>query len=296
MPASASLNSTASSSSGTSEPAPLVTEFPIPLPAAPQIAAIVCDLDGVVYRGPDAVPHAIEALRSVTIPVIYATNNASRPPEVVAAHLRELGLEVTAHDVITSAQAGAAALAQDCPGATVLAVGGEGVARALAEAGLNPTRDGLAEVDAVMQGYGPDVTMADLADAAFAVRAGARWVATNTDLTIPTARGIAPGNGTLVRAVAEAAGRGPDRICGKPSPDLYIVAGERLGVSPSSILGIGDRLDTDIEGANAAGSPSLLVLTGVDDRHTAQAAPPRRRPSAIVDDLRDLAGLVPTSA
>lgn len=268
---------------------------PVALPGPEGIAALVCDLDGVVYRGQAAVPHAVEALRRVAVPIVYATNNAGRPPHVVADHLRELGLAVDDSDVLTSAQAGAAAIAARMPGATVLAVGGEGVEAALAEAGLSPTRDGRASCDAVMQGYGPQVSMADLADAAIAVQQGAWWVATNTDLTIPIDRGIAPGNGTLVRAVAQAAGRDPDRVCGKPFPDLYLVAAERLNVPAGRILGVGDRLDTDIEGANAAGSPSVLVLTGVDSRESAQRAPRHRQPSTIIDDLRDLDGLVITS-
>lgn len=265
---------------------------PVALPAPADVAAIVCDLDGVVYRGRQAVPHAVEALRRVAVPVVYATNNASRPPQLVVEHLSELGLAVGVHDVLTSAQAGAAAIAARMPGATVLAVGGEGVDEALVAAGLHPTRDGNASCDAVMQGYGPQVTMSDLADAAVAVQAGAWWVATNTDLTIPLDRGIAPANGTLVRAVAVAAGREPDRVCGKPFPDLYLVAAERLGVPPGMTIGVGDRLDTDIEGANAAGAPSVLVLTGVDSKDTADRASPHQRPSLIIDDLRDLDRLV----
>lgn len=273
-----------------------VSAGPVELPAVGEVAAIVCDLDGVVYRGREAVPHAVAVLRRVTVPIVYATNNAGRPPQVVAEHLRELGLSVDAEDVLTSAQAGAAAIAERMPGATVLAIGGEGVEAALIESGLQATRDGESTCDAVLQGYGPAVTMSDLADAAMAIQNGAWWVATNTDLTIPLARGIAPGNGTLVRAVAQAVGRDPDRVCGKPFPDLYLVAAARLGVPPHTIIGIGDRLDTDIEGANAAGSPAVLVLTGVDSRASAERAPAHQRPSLVINDLRDLDRLVLMSA
>lgn len=258
------------------------------------IEALVCDLDGVVYRGPVAIPHAVAALRAVSVPIRYATNNASRTPEAVAEHLRSLGLDVSAADVITSAQAGAAAIAERLPGARVLAVGGAGVHHALQEAGLETTSrsDG---VDAVLQGYGPEVCAADLAEAAYAVRAGAWWVATNTDTTLPNDRGLAPGNGALIRAVEMAAGRPPDRVCGKPFPDLYLVAADSLGVDPVKILAVGDRLDTDIAGANAAGMPSVLVLTGVADRDAAHTATADRQPSLIIDDLRGLHGVVPTS-
>jgi len=258
------------------------------------IEALVCDLDGVVYRGPAAVPHAVEVLRSVTVPIRYATNNASRTPDAVAEHLRSLGLDVKAADVITSAQAGAAAIAERLPGARVLAIGGEGVHHALLEAGLETTSrsDGA---DAVLQGYGSRVCAADLAEAAYAVRAGAWWVATNTDTTLPSDRGLAPGNGALIRAVELATGRSPDRVCGKPSPDLYLVASDSLGIEPARILAVGDRLDTDVEGANAAGMPSVLVLTGVADRAAVRTATPAQRPSLIIDDLRGLPGVVPTS-
>lgn len=267
---------------------------PVPLPAPEQVAGLVCDLDGVVYRGPAAVPHAVESLRSLAVPIIYATNNAARTPGVVAEHLRALGLDVDDEQIVTSAQAGAAALATRTPGARVLAVGGEGVAAALEEAGLEPSRSAEG-VAGVMQGYGPNVSMSDLAEAAYAVRDGAWWVATNTDLTIPSDRGIAPGNGTLVAAVQQAAGRGPDRVCGKPYPDLYLVAAQRLRVPVSATVGVGDRLDTDIEGANAAGAASILVLTGVHSRDDVPGAPAHQRPSLVIEDLRGLTGRIPMS-
>lgn len=258
------------------------------------IEALVCDLDGVVYRGAVAVPHAVETLRDITVPIIYATNNASRPPEVVAEQLRTLGLAVSPADVVTSAQAGARAIAARLPGARVLAIGGPGVQRALEEAGLEPRRtsDGVA---AVLQGYGPLVAAADLAEAAYAVSGGAWWVATNTDATLPSERGLAPGNGALVGAVATAVGRAPDQVCGKPFPDLYLVAAEHLGLDPARMLAVGDRLDTDIEGANAAGLPSVLVLTGVADRDAVSAAPLEQQPTLVIDDLRGLHGVVPMS-
>jgi glycerol-1-phosphatase len=258
------------------------------------IEALVCDLDGVVYRGKSAVAHAVEVLRAVSVPVVYATNNASRPPAQIAGHLRELGLAVDEGGVVTSAQAGAAAVAERLPGGRVLCVGGDGVRLALEEAGLValPTADGC---EAVLQGYGPRVRAADLAEASYAVAGGAWWVATNTDATIPDERGTAPGNGALVAAVEMAVGRPPDRVVGKPHPDLYIVAATRLGVAPERILVVGDRLDTDIQGAIAAGMLSALVLTGVDSREMAEQAPTARRPDIVMDDLRALRDAVPMS-
>lgn len=267
---------------------------PTPLPAPESVAGLVCDLDGVVYRGPLAVTHAVESLRSLSVPIVYATNNAGRRPQAVARHLGELGLDVAAEQVVTSAQAGAAAIAAAMPGARVLAVGGEGVAAALEEAGLEPTRR-AAEAAVVMQGYGPHVSMSDLAEVTYAVRDGAWWVATNLDLTIPDERGIAPGNGALVAAVQLAVGRGPDRVCGKPHPDLYLLAAQRLGVPVQRTLAVGDRLDTDIEGANAAGAASILVLTGVHSRDDVTRAPSHQQPSAVIEDLRGLGGLIAMS-
>lgn len=256
-------------------------------------AAVVCDLDGVVYRGPTAVPHAVEVLGELDVPVLYATNNASRSPSDVASHLRDLGLACTPDAVATSSQAGAWLLADRlAAGSPVLAVGGAGVSVALAEAGLRPVLPADAActpVDAVLQGYGPAVTATDLAEAAYAVEGGATWVATNTDGTLPTDRGVAPGNGSLVAAVERAVGHPPHLVAGKPAPPLYLLCAGRLDLPVDRVLAVGDRLDTDIEGAVAAGMDSLLVLTGVDDLRACLAAPPQRRPTWVAPDLRALA-------
>jgi len=255
-------------------------------------AAVVCDLDGVVYRGPTAVPHAVEVLGGLDVPVLYATNNASRSPADVATHLRDLGLACTPDAVATSSQAGAWLLGDRlAAGSPVLAVGGAGVSAALAEAGLRPVLPADARhtpVEAVLQGYGPAVTATDLAEAAYAVEGGATWVATNTDGTLPTDRGVAPGNGSLVAAVERAVGHPPHLVAGKPAPPLYQLCAGRLELPVDRVLAVGDRLDTDIEGAVAAGMDSLLVLTGVDDLRACLAAPPQRRPTWVAPDLRAL--------
>ncbi len=268
--------------------------------AAPLICGyrgVVCDLDGVVYRGEHAVPHAIESLagiRAAGLRIVYATNNASRPPAHVADHLERLGVQLDAADVVTSSQAGARRLAGELPaGATVLAVGGEGVPLALDEAGLLPIRaervldhlDRGGTIAAVLQGFGPDVSWRDLAEAALAVSAGARWVATNTDITLPIDRGIVPGNGTLVGAVRDALGVAPI-VVGKPHPPLYEAGAAVLGTSPAQTLAIGDRLDTDIEGAVNAGMDSLYVMTGVSRVREVALADASRRPTFLAVDLR----------
>ena len=259
-----------------------------------QYAAVVCDLDGVVYRGPEAVDHAVGALSALAVPIIYATNNASRPPEEVAAHLTDLGLHVTGRDVATSSQAGAEELSAQLPhGAKILAVGGAGVREALQAKGfrvVDPAQvrdDPTQRVAGVLQGYGANVTAADLAEAAYAVAAGAMWVATNTDGTLPTHRGTAPGNGTLVAAVRRAVNRDPV-VVGKPEAPLYHLCAGRLGLPTRRLLAVGDRLDTDIAGAVSAGMDSVLVLTGVDSVTSLATAPRALRPTYLVEDLRAL--------
>ncbi|KGN36120.1 HAD-IIA family hydrolase [Knoellia subterranea] len=251
--------------------------------------AFICDLDGVVYRGEPAVPHAVESLTAAAKPVQFATNNASRPPAEVADHLRSLGLDIADADVATSSQAAAWVLTRHLePGAAVLAIGGEGVATALRDRGFRPVFSASDEPAAVVQGYGPQVTATDLAQAAYAIQRGALWLATNTDHTLPTADGYAPGNGALVLAVGAAVGRGPELVAGKPDEPLYLMCAERLGVAPDRVLAIGDRLETDIQGAHMAGMDSLLVMTGVHDIRDALMAPAESRPTWVAADLRAL--------
>lgn len=259
-----------------------------------QFKAVVCDLDGVVYAGPTAIDHAVVSLNAVVEagrPVVFATNNASRPPQAVSEHLNELGLHATLADVLNSSMAGAYVLAKQLPSqAKVLAVGGIGVSDALTEAGLTAVSaepGAASSVEAVLQGYGPNVTASQLAEAAYAVQKGAVWVATNTDRTLPTDRGVAPGNGTLVSAVETAVGTEP-LVVGKPTSTMYDIAVERLALEPQDVVGIGDRLETDIEGANRAGCASVLVLTGVHGYVDAVAAEEIQRPQYVIDDLREL--------
>jgi HAD superfamily hydrolase (TIGR01450 family) len=266
-------------------------------PLAELYDAALLDLDGVVYRSDAVVPHAaaaIDAARATGMRVAYITNNAARPPDAIAAQLRTLGIKAEPDDVVTSAQAAAHLVADRVPaGSAVLVVGGAGIIAALAERGLQPVRSLDDGPVAVVQGYAPDVDWWQLAEGSYAVNAGLLWVATNTDLTIPTARGIAPGNGTLVRAVQAATRRQP-LVAGKPELPLHREAVARTGAHDPLV--VGDRLDTDIEGAVKAGSPSLLVLTGVTDPAALLAAPPEQRPSYLAADLRGLLAAHPEIA
>jgi glycerol-1-phosphatase len=257
--------------------------------------ALLLDLDGVVYVGPTAVRHAVDVLTDVRrrgVVTAYVTNNAARPPATVAAHLRSFGLEVADHDVVTSAQAGAREVASRVSsGSRVLCVGGPGVEDAVRRRGLVPVRSAEDAPAAVLMGYGPDVSWRELAEASYAVGAGAVFVATNTDLSIPTDRGIAPGKGTLVAAVESATGRSPV-VAGKPYPPLIRESVERVGAGRPLI--VGDRLDTDIEAGHRSEIDSLLVLTGVTEVEELLHAPVHRRPTYVAADLRGL--LLPTRA
>ncbi len=263
------------------------------------VDVILADLDGVVYAGAGALPHAVDSLNRARAgrALGYITNNASRTDASVAAHLTQLGLSTAPSDVVTSPQAAMRLLAQlITPGATVLVVGGEGLVVEVEKAGFRVTRSADDAPAAVVQGFAPDVGWAQLAEAAFALKVpedegGIPWIATNTDWTIPQSRGVAPGNGTLVSAVHTAVGR-LATVAGKPEVPIFEEAVTRFGARHPLFLG--DRLDTDILGANRAGIPSALVLTGIDRPKHVLAAPASSQPTYILGDLRELHEPYPT--
>lgn len=256
------------------------------------VEVVLADLDGVIYRGPAAIEYAVESINALppTIRTGYLTNNASRADATVAAHLSELGLSVAPADVVTSPQAAMTLLEGLVPrGSTILVVGGEGLTVELERRGFVVTRTAEDHPVAVVQGFDPSVGWVHLAEASFVLGgaggADIPWVATNTDWTIPQARGTAPGNGTLVSAVHTAVGRLPI-VAGKPEVAIFEEAFSRFGSRRA--LMIGDRLDTDILGANRAGIPSALVLTGIDQAKQVLAAVLDQRPTYLFSDLRDL--------
>lgn len=221
------------------------------------------DLDGVLYLGPDAVPGAPEAVTGLQehgVRVGFVTNNAARTPKVVADQLRGFGISCDEQDVVTSAQAGARVLWERFgAGARVLAVGGDGLHQALADLGLIAVSSADDQPVAVIQGYDPELSWELITEAALAVRRGALWVATNTDPTRPTDRGLVPGNGAAVAAVRTAVETDP-LVAGKPERPLLEESVRRLG-SRRPIF-IGDRIDTDIAGAGNLDMDSMLVMTG----------------------------------
>ncbi len=247
---------------------------------------LLLDLDGTVFRGHEPTVGAVDTLAAVTSRILYVTNNASRAADEVAGHLRDMGFNADADDVVTSAQSAARLLAERLPaGARVLVVGTESLAGEVSNVGLKPVRMWSDDPVAVVQGHSPGTAWPDLAEAALAIRGGAFWVAANVDKTLPSERGLLPGNGSMVAALQTATDREP-KVAGKPQPTLLTDALSRG--SFHSPLVVGDRLDTDIAGANAAGLPSLLVLSGVSTASETVRAIPGERPNYIATDLRSL--------
>ncbi len=258
-----------------------------PLDTAYDVALL--DLDGVVYLGGTPIPGAAEALRKADaagMRLAYVTNNAFRTPAAIAALLTSFGVPATREDVVTSAQAAARLLADRLPpGAPVLVIGGSGLRMALRERGLRPVSTAIEKPQAVVQGYAPDISYSMLAEGGLAVAAGALFVASNADRTLPSRRGRQPGNGSLLAVIATATGVRP-LVAGKPEPPLHRESVLRTGAK--NPLVVGDRLDTDIEAAHRVGADSLLVLTGVTGPAEAVLAPPSQRPTYLAEDLAGL--------
>ena len=251
--------------------------------------SLFLDLDGVVYRGAEAIDGAVEAINraaSLGKKIAYITNNASRTPQAIAEQLNGYGLTVQPEQIIGSAAAGVRLLATKVPaGAKVLVVGGEGLRREVSASGFELVEDASSQPDAVIQGFSKDIGWQQLAEAAFAIQAGAVWVATNQDWTLPLERGIAPGNGTLVGAVHTAVGILPE-FAGKPFRPIFDAALQQMQVQRP--LMIGDRLDTDIKGAITAGIQSATVMTGVVGNKELLGAKTDERPNFVLTDMNDL--------
>ena len=247
---------------------------------------LLLDLDGTVFRGNEPTPGSVDTLATIEARKLFVTNNASRAPGAVAEHLIAMGFTAKPDDVVTSAQSAARLLAAQLPsGSTVLVVGTESLADEVRNAGLLPVRQFSDDPVGVVQGHSPETGWAQLAEAALAIRAGALWVAANVDRTLPSERGLLPGNGSMVAALRTATDQDP-QVAGKPEPTLLNDALAR-GQFDNPLV-VGDRMDTDIAGANAAGLPSLMVLTGVNTAADMVYAIPGERPHFVSDDLRAL--------
>jgi glycerol 3-phosphatase-2 len=250
---------------------------------------LMFDLDGVVYLDGRAVDHAAESIaesRAGGAHIAFITNNAARTPEEVSDHLRRLGIGADAADVVTSSQAAARLLReQHGEGSRIAVLGADGLLEALREAGLVPVPVGDADAVAIVSGYAPEVRWKTIMRAAVEIRNGLPWVATNTDPTLPTGDGPAPGHGTLVTMISGFAGVRPV-VAGKPERPLLDETLRRVGGQRP--LMVGDSLHTDIAGAQRAGTDSLLVMTGVTALSDLVAARPDQRPTWVGHDLRAL--------
>ncbi len=251
--------------------------------------ALLVDLDGTVFRGGVPVDGARDGLSGRAS--VYVTNNASRSPQQVAEHLTSLGFEVDAADVLTSAQAActlAASLLDNSDGSeqgtrsTAYVVGAASFRGLATDAGFRAVDSADERPDVVLHGHSPENNWAMLSEAALAVRAGAVYVASNLDTTLPSERGLLIGNGSLVAAVVSATGVTP-HSAGKPGPAMFEVAARQLGAERP--LAVGDRLDTDIAGGIAAGMDTLCVLTGVSGHR--EILHTMWRPTWIAANLRD---------
>ena len=261
------------------------------------IDAVLFDLDGVVYHGPDPISGAVEGinfLHEQAIPVNYVTNNATRTAEVVAEHISTLGISTSPAEVTTSAVVLAQRLAEKFgSGTTIYLVGATGLALALESEGLRVTDTLDDDPVAIAQGLDPEINYQTIVRACEAIESGLEWWATNPDYSMVGPNSRVPGNGAFLAMLSELTGAQP-MIVGKPSPHMMEHAAHRLGAHRP--LMVGDRLDTDIEGGNAAGFETALVLTGVHDIHDALRARPALRPTYLLPSLRSLPELIAGSA
>ncbi len=245
------------------------------------LQALVIDMDGVLWRGAQPLPGVadfFEFLAQNSIRYLLATNNATRSADYAVERMRKLGVATAREQVLTSANATARWLEHQLPaGARVLVVGEKALAQELARVGLEPVDAGDPttedhRTEAVVVGLDRGFTYEKLRRAHAEIRAGAKFIATNGDLTFPAESGLVPGAGSIVAAVEAATGVVPT-VVGKPFRPMFDTALELLQTPPERTAMLGDRLDTDIEGGRDAGLATILVLTGVTTGEEAEASP-----------------------
>ncbi len=244
-------------------------------PALTDLRALVIDIDGVLWRGETPLPGMAEFfafMRERRLSFRLATNNASQTPQMYIEKLARFGAQVESSEVLTSGMATAAYLKREAPGASVYVIGEAGIRQALDEAGLRVADEDDLTADIVVCSMDRGLTWTRLGNATINLRRGARFVATNADMTFPTERGITHGNGAILRALTAASGVEPT-VVGKPEPLMYEMASHSMGVPAAQMAALGDRLETDILGAHRAGMPSILVLSGVATQADATTCP-----------------------
>jgi len=251
------------------------------------IAAVIADMDGVLWRGDTPLPglhEFFDLMHERHIPFMLATNNSSRSPADYVAKLEGMGVQgVREEQIINSGTASVLYLKEHFPPLTrVHVLGGDGLRRVVQDAGYTLSDDGA---DVVVVGLDPQMNYERLKKAVMLIRAGAFFIGTNPDPTFPTTEGLIPGAGSLIAAVQTAAEREPV-ICGKPYAPMFEAALHMLGTAPAQTLMIGDRISTDIEGAQQVGLRTALVLTGVTTREELAVSPVQ--PDGVYEDLKTL--------
>ena len=256
----------------------------------PHLKGLILDMDGVLWHDTQAIgnlPAIFSAISESGLRFVFGTNNATKTAAEYQHKLRGFGLEIQAEHIITSATTTALYLKNHyAPGTCVYVVGSASLKQVLLEQGfkISPTED-YRTATLVVVGMDVEMTYERIRNAALLIQAGADFIATNADATYPTPQGLYPGAGTMVAAVATASGKQP-LIIGKPYIAMYEHAYQVLGLRPEEVMGVGDRLETDIAGAQRAGCLSGLVLSGVSTPSQARAWQPA--PDFIAANLSDL--------
>jgi 4-nitrophenyl phosphatase len=275
--------------------------------AEPTLRLVIFDLDGVIYRGRQPVPGAaalVAALRDAGLLIRFATNNSMSTRAMYVPRLVGMGIPAEVGEIVTSTSATIDHLAAHLPEVRrVMAVGADGMLDELRAAGLEATAAGDAvdaaydggpldaDYDAVIAGLDPSFDFRRLAAATTAIRAGARFIATNADLRYPTPAGFLPGAGSIVAALRAAGGAEP-LVIGKPEPGIFTSILESTGVDAGDAVAIGDNPDADMVAAHRAGLRSILVLTGVADAALAATLEGERRPDRVARDPSEVAALL----
>ena len=273
----------------------------------PTLRLVIFDLDGVIYRGRQPVPGAAElvaGLRKAGLLVRFATNNSMATRAMYVPRLVEMGIPAEIDEIVTSTSATIDHLRAHLPEVRrVMAVGAEGMLHELLAAGFDAIAAGdavdasydggplEAEYDAVIAGLDPAFDFRRLAAATTAIRAGARFIATNADLRYPTPTGFLPGAGSIIAALRAASGSEP-LVIGKPQPGIFTAILERADVREEEAVAIGDNPDADMVAASRAGMRSILVLTGVADAAMAAALDGEMRPDHVADDPDAVAAIL----
>jgi 4-nitrophenyl phosphatase len=255
------------------------------------LKALILDMDGVLWRADQAIgdlPQIFRQIEARHLKVLLATNNSTRSVEQYQQKLAGFGVQIESWQVINSSQATAHYLKERYQnGGAVYVVGEEGLFQALQEKGFQHDKKGA---QAVVVGMDRMITYDKLKEATLLIRSGVPMIATNPDRTFPTPEGLVPGAGSIIAAL-EAASDVKAFVVGKPSKEMFKVALERLGTSTSETLAVGDRLETDIAGAQAVGCKTALVLSGVTTEAAARAWQPA--PDFIFSDLTELVTSLP---